>query len=222
MKKYWRILLPLILVLVLLPLVLLLILHSHSAAEEAQDEDALLCAKPVIYLYPEEETAVTVQLDYDGELTTTYPAYDDGWSVTAEPDGTLYDAEGRAYSYLFWEGVGDMEYDFSRGFCVSGEDTAEFLRSALEKLGLTAREYNEFIVYWLPRMEGNAYNLIAFQSDDYTDHARLTISPEPESLLRVFMAWQPLQEPVEIEPQDLPPFERTGFTVVEWGGVQVS
>ena len=220
MKKHWRILLPLISVLLLL--LVLLLLHSHPAAEETRDEDALLCAKPVIYLYPEEEMAVTVTLDYDGELSTTYPAYEDGWSVTAEPDGTLYDAEGREYSYLFWEGVSDTTYDFSRGFCVPGADTAEFLRSALEKLGLTAREYNEFIVYWLPQMEGNAYNLIAFQSDDYTDHARLTISPEPESVLRVFMAWQPLTEPVEIVPQDLPAFTRTGFTVVEWGGARVS
>lgn len=221
MKKYWRILLPLFLVLVLLPLVLLLTLHHSPEVEEIQDEDTLLTAKPVIYLYPEEETDVTVTLDYDGELTTTYPDYDDGWRVTALPDGTLYDQQCQEYSYLFWEGITDAEYDFSRGFCVSGEDTAEFLRSSLEKLGLSPREYNEFIVYWLPQMEGNAYNLIAFQSDAYTDHARLTISPEPESILRVFMAWQPLQEPVEIEPQDLPSFTRIGFTVVEWGGVQV-
>ena len=39
--------------------------------------------KPVIYLYPETETEVTVQLDFDGELTCTYPAYDNGWTVTA-------------------------------------------------------------------------------------------------------------------------------------------
>lgn len=95
------------------------------------------------------------------------------------------------------------------------------MRSSPETLGLTPREYNEFIVYWLPRMEGNAYHLIAFQSGDYTDHARLTISPEPQSVLRVFMAWQALEEPVEIEPQDLPSLPRTGFTVVKWGGTQV-
>ena len=44
--------------------------------------------KPVIYLYPEEETEVTVKLDYNGTLTSTYPAYGDGWTVTAQPDGT--------------------------------------------------------------------------------------------------------------------------------------
>ncbi|HIY21421.1 MAG TPA: hypothetical protein H9841_05930 [Candidatus Flavonifractor merdigallinarum] len=35
-------------------------------------------AKPVLYLYPEEETQVRVKLDYDGKLTSTYPAYGDG------------------------------------------------------------------------------------------------------------------------------------------------
>ena len=55
-------------------------------------------AKPVLYLYPEEETTVHVQLNYTGQLTTTYPAYEDGWTVTAHPDGTLTDpATGRAY-----------------------------------------------------------------------------------------------------------------------------
>ena len=71
-------------------------------------------AKPVLYLYPEEETTVSVQLDYTGQLTTTYPAYGDGWTVTAHPDGTLTDpATGRAYYCLFWEGISPVEYDFS-------------------------------------------------------------------------------------------------------------
>ena len=95
------------------------------------------------------------------------------------------------------------------------------MRSSLEKLGLIPREYNEFIVYWLPWMEGNANHLIAFQSGAYTDHARLTISPGPQSVPRVFMAWQALEEPEEIEPQDLPSLPRTGFTVMERGGIQV-
>ncbi len=180
-----------------------------------------MSAKPVIYLYPEEETTVSVNLDYSGTLTTTYPKYDDGWTVTAEPDGTLFDADGKEYSYLFWEGEADIDYDFSEGFVVKGEDTAEFLRNTLSEMGLTPREYNEFIVYWLPKMEGNRYNLISFQSGIYTENARLTVSPEPDSLLRVFMAWKEIGEPIEIEEQEITPFERTGFTVVEWGGTEV-
>ena len=178
-------------------------------------------AKPVDYLYPETEMEVTVKLDYDGELTCTYPAYDGGWTVTARPDGTLTDGRGQTYSYLYWEGVDHTAYDFSQGFCVSGADTAAFLEDALARLGLTRREANEFIVYWLPRMEQNPYNLIAFQSDAYTDHARLTVTPEPDSMLRVFMAWKALESPIDIPAQDLPAFDRTGFAVVEWGGAEV-
>ncbi len=134
-------------------------------------------AKPVIYLYPEEETAVTVKLDYAGALTCTYPTYGDGWAVTACPDGTLTDDAGQTYSYLYWEGTDTIAYDFSQGFCVAGTDTAAFLEDALAQLGLTRREANEFIVYWLPQMQENPYNLIAFQSDRYTQAAKLTIDP---------------------------------------------
>ena len=185
--------------------------------------DRNVSAKPVIYLYPEEETQVSVKLDYDGELTATYPAYNDGWMVTARPDGALIDPDtGREYYCLFWEGVSDVEYDLSSGFVVAGEETAAFLEDALAALGLTEREADEFIIYWLPRMEGNPYNLISFQQETYTDHAVLTIDPAPDSVLRVFMAWKGLDEPMEVEPQTLEGFARTGFTVVEWGGTEVS
>jgi len=203
-------------------LLALLCISLSGCQDTRQDEDNSLCAKPVLYLYPEEETEVTVRLDYDGELTCAYPAYGDGWTVTARPGGTLTDADGQTYNYLYWEGVSNTEYDFSRGFCVPGGDTAAFLEDALARLGLTRREANEFIVYWLPRMERNPYNLIAFQTAAYADHARLTITPEPDSLLRVFMAWTPLDAPAELPEQDLPAFERTGFTAVEWGGAEVS
>ena len=180
------------------------------------------CAeKPVIYLYPEQETAVSVSLNYDGTLTATYPAYENGWHITAEPDGTLYDETGAEYSYLFWEGENKTDYDFSTGFCVAGADTADFLRETLAEIGLTPKEYNEFIVYWLPKMQENPYNLISFQSERYTDTAKLDIDPEPDSVLRGFMAWKPLHRAQTIEPQTFTPFARDGFTVVEWGGCEV-
>ena len=179
--------------------------------------------KPVIYLYPEEETQVNVKLDYDGTLTSTYPSYENGWTVDAAPDGTLTDpSTGRQYYCLYWEGETDTEYDFSTGFCVAGADTAAFLEGALADLGLTEQEANEFIIYWLPRMEGNAWNLISFQTTAYTDSAVLTIDPVPDTLIRVFMAWQGLDEPVEVETQNLTAPERTGFTAVEWGGTEVA
>lgn len=177
-------------------------------------------AKPVIYLYPETTMDVEVKLSYNGRLTCTYPEYGNGWKVTAEPDGTLTDDSGMQYNYLYWEGVTPAQYDFSEGFCVAGKDTAAFLEINLEKLGLTRREANEFIVYWLPMMEGNAYNLISFQTDIYTENAKLDIIPEPDTLIRVFMAWKPLNTPVEIPAQEIETVDRIGFTVVEWGGAR--
>ncbi len=178
--------------------------------------------KPVIYLYPPKATDITVKLDYNGKLITTYPEYNGQWQVTAYPDGTIINkADQKAYSYLFWDGIAEIDCDFSKGFVVKGEDTAQFLQEKLSEMGLLPREYNEFIVYWLPQMQNNVYNLIAFQGDKYTDNAKLMITPQPDSLLRVFMAYKPLDKPIEIETQTVKPFVRNGFTVVEWGGCLV-
>ena len=95
------------------------------------------------------------------------------------------------------------------------------MEAALSDLGLTRREANEFIVYWLPLMEANEYNVIAFQTDVYEENAKLTVDPMPDTIIRVFMAWYGTDKEIEIEPQELKSPERTGFTVVEWGGSQI-
>ena len=57
-------------------------------------EEEPVDAKPVIYLYPEQETKVNVQLTFNGTLTSTYPTLPpEGWTVTAQPDGTLTDQD---------------------------------------------------------------------------------------------------------------------------------
>lgn len=175
--------------------------------------------KPVLYLYPSEETDVSVQLTYNGELTTTYPKYNNGWKVHTFPDGTII-SNDKTYNYLYWEGKNNpsIKWDFSQGFCVKGEDTAEFLEWALEKQGLNRKEANEFIVYWLPLMERNPYNVISFQTDSYTDNVKLNVTPAPDTEIRVFMTWYSSNNQIDIEPQELNTPARSGFTLVEWGG----
>lgn len=179
--------------------------------------------KPIIYLYPEKDTVCSVKLDVSGGITCSYPQYtENGWAnFTAKPDGTLIFPDGGEYYALYWEGKGKTEFDISTGFCVKGENTAVFLADILPKLGLNAKEANEFIIYWLPRMQNNAYNLIAFQTSAYTDSAKLTVTPEPDTLIRVFMAFKALEKPVDIEPQTVETPQRNGFTVVEWGGSEI-
>jgi len=187
------------------------------------DPASILLEKPVIYLYPESETDVQVWLNLDGQLGFTYPAYDDGWYVTAYPDGTLINHnDGNEYNCLFWEGSSSVDAITSTGFIVAGCDTVDFLRDKLEFMGLIPKEYNEFIIYWAPKMHSNAYNLITFQNNAYTDTAELIIIPSPDSILRIFMTFTPLEKPIIIPEQQLETFERAGFTVVEWGGAELN
>ena len=184
-------------------------------------------AKPVIYLYPEQETKVNVQLTFNGTLTSTYPTLpSEGWTVTAQPDGTLTDEEGRSYRYLFWEGVADVDWKQDSGFLVKAEDAREFLEQSLTQLGLNELEQNDFITYWLPKLEKNGESFVTFAAEQYTDNAILTVTPQPDSVLRVQMliskvddsnraAFQKLPE------QELPRFEREGFVLVEWGGTDL-
>ncbi len=185
--------------------------------------------KPVIYLYPEEETDINITLDFNGDLTCTYPAYDpvSGWTVTASPDGNIYDhGTGRNYDYLFWEGQSpEVPCSFDHAACVAGEDTAAFLESYLTACGLNDSEIDDFISFWLPDMEGNAYNLISFPTEEYEQMAQLNVSPAPDTVIRVYMVFTPLDAPVQIEdghelifPEGV---SRDGYTLVEWGGSQI-
>jgi len=187
--------------------------------------DDQLLKKPVIYLYPLQQQKVSVNLYYPGDLLITYPKYENGWSVIANPDGTLINSrDGKEYSYLFWEGKDrtKTEYDMTTGFVVKGVDTTEFLQQILSEIGLTPKEYNEFIVYWAPQMITNEYNLIHFATDsEYADRVILNVTPTPDSVLRVFMVYKSIDEYLEVKPQIIPSFERNGFTVVEWGGSEI-
>jgi len=189
--------------------------------------DDIIDFKPVIYFYPQQKENIKVQLDYDGEIIADYPDYDyniSGWEVTAYPDGHIINnKDNKEYSYLFWEGIPSeyINYNLNKGFVISGEETKNFLQNKLAEIGLTPKEYNEFIVYWYPKMKNNKYNLIHFADKEYTDHAKLTITPEPDSVLRVFMVFKALDKKINIIPQTFSEFKRNGFTVVEWGGTEL-
>ncbi len=181
--------------------------------------------KPIIYIYPEVETEVSVYLGYPQNITCSYPKYVDGWNVIAKPNGDLLDTKsGRKLYALYWEGKNTVSNDtFMDGYCVKGENTASFLEEKLAILGLNEREAEEFIVYWLPQLEKNAYNLIRFQnSDEIENNMPLTVTPTPDTVIRVVMEWKGIAHYQEISEQELVAPERTGFVVVEWGCTEIS
>ena len=182
-------------------------------------------AKPIIYLYPTEQTEVTVKLGNPQNLTHTYPKYADKWQVIAQPNGDLTDIQTKRSLYaLYWEGINHNQPDMKTGFVVKGEDTISFLEEKLAVLGLNEREANEFIIYWLPRLESSPYNLIYFKTIAEQDkNMPLYISPKPDTVIRVMMAFKNLNAPIEVEEQVLPETpQRNGFTVVEWGGTDLT
>lgn len=183
--------------------------------------DEYLAEKPIIYLYPEKEQEISVTFAHPENLTVTYPKYKDSWNVMARPDGTLTDlSTGRELYSLYYECKNCIpEVDFSEGFVVKGEDSAAFLEEKLEILGLNYKEAEEFIVYWLPRLEANPYNYIRFADKEEIDQLiPLTVSGNPDTMIRVLMEYMPLEQEISVKEQILTPVERSGFTVVEWGG----
>ena len=179
--------------------------------------------KPIIYIYPEEDMNVSISVSNPENFTTTYPKYENGWEVKALTDGTLIDKNGKSYYALYWEGkqknISKVKED---GFVIKGEDTAEFLEEKLEILGLNYKEKNEFIMYWLPKMENNKYNYIRFETMEEIDsYMPLEISPKPNSVIRILMNFKALDKKIKVKEQELTTPERTGYTVVEWGGVEI-
>lgn len=180
--------------------------------------------KPIIYIYPTKTTRVSVKLGNPQYLSCTYPKYEDGWNVTANPDGTLTDlATGRNLYALYWEGKNlPKKTDMTEGFCVKGVDTAKFLEEKLETLGLNQKESEEFIIYWLPKMQNNKYNYIRFETIEEQNNAMpLTINPAPDNLIRIMMDWKGLKNKIEPKDQILKTPKREGYTVVEWGGSEL-
>ncbi|MBR4830668.1 MAG: hypothetical protein IKZ96_02760 [Bacilli bacterium] len=176
--------------------------------------------KPVIYIYPEEETNITITIPNSDKLLVSYPKYIDGWDVKAYPDGTLIDNKtGRELYSLYYESNYDIKPDMNVGFVVKGEDTIPFLEEKLNIIGLNDKETEEFIIYWLPILQNNKYNYIYFASTEELNKTMpIEFSKEPDTLIRTLMMYKPLDKEITVKEQELTKVTRSGYTVVEWGG----
>ena len=154
--------------------------------------------KPMIYLYPDKEMNITVRLGNKEVITSSYPKYEEGWSVKAFPSGKLIDNNtGRELYGLYWEGNRDKVEVQEEGFIVNGEDTM--------------------------RLEVNKYNYIRFETKEEIDsYMPLEINPKPDNVIRILMDYKALDKKIKVKEQVLETPERTGYTVVEWGGTEIN
>lgn len=196
-------------------------INKHYKVNNKAYCDPTVSYKPMIYLYPEEDMFVSVKLGKPQLLTTTYPKYHDGWNLYAKTNGDLI-INNRLYYGLYWEGFNNISNDIEDGFVVNRNDLIPFFEEKLSILGLTDREANEFIVYWLPILEKNDYNLIRFENQNIIDEQMpLEIDPKPDNIIRVLMEYCPVDSNYVIKKQELTTPVRSGFTVVEWGGTLI-
>lgn len=185
------------------------------------------CEKPVIYLYPIIPTLVDIKVKPTGNLTFTYPSYENGWQVQAQPDGQLTH-KNQFYNYLFWESEQDWKPEtkhFETGFVVNRSDVTAFLEEKLSAFGFNSKEKADFITYWGPQLVQSERNFVHFiLNEACNEFAQLDISPKPDHLYRFYMISMPMNEGDEypVPQQEITPMKREGFVVLEWGGSKIS
>lgn len=176
--------------------------------------------KPVIYLYPKKEMNVYVNVKPTDGISKSEPAIKNGWNVRAEPNGTITNlADSKVYPYLFWEGFASHFVTPKEGFVVAKNDVSKFFDEKLSTLGLNKQEIADFKDFWTPKLAAKPYYFITFIDKQSLDaYAPLTVSPSPDSIIRVFFDHQGLDKKVTVPEQKLTPGVRKGFALIEWGG----
>lgn len=172
--------------------------------------------KPAIYLYPTEDSIVSVKLNVNGDIIKDIPKYENGWTVFVKKDGII----DNKYDYLFYEAKLKNIQLPNNGWIVEYSDLENWFDINLIKLGLNEKEANQFKEYWLTELpKSNYYEIKLFDQIFLKKNMDLIISPQPDTLIRLNFYFKPQKEKIEInQPQIVTP-ERNGFVAVEWGGV---
>lgn len=180
--------------------------------------------KPAIYLYPTEKTTVSVAVNPKGYLTYTDPQYSfGGWRVTAFPDGKILEGS-REFEYLYYESKirDEVIKKPTRGYVVSSKDLPRLYSELLPKLGLNAKQTSDFKEYWERSLPQAPYYFVGVMpQEDIELIEPLTITPKPDTMIRVRLYFEVLDQSKTVEEPELKslPAGRQGFTVVEWGGM---
>ena len=181
--------------------------------------------KPVVYFYPMDTLNLEVSLQFPGELSFCYPSFQEKWDFTIYPNSTFTDnSTNKEYPYLFWEGDYDMSQlkETQEGFHVKRESLVPFFEEKLAKLGLNRREITDFITFWTPTLLEENYQIQFITQEECNVIASYQFSEVPETFIRVIALFKPISKDAdEIAPQILKPISRSGFTIVEWGGIEL-
>jgi hypothetical protein len=180
-------------------------------------------AKPVIYLYPLKDTIVSVTLNIPGSIVESIPTYiNGGWTVLAHPNGSL-EYLGKTYSELYYESSVNKVNPPKQGFVFAKSQAEGKLKEITTRLGLIKPEQDEFLSYWLPRINQLNAPYLFISVIDQKEKDRIdnvVILPKPETKIEFLVYFKPVYALFSVSELKLPdnPPKRNGFTSVEWGG----
>ena len=154
----------------------------------------------------------------DGTLTNTLPPYGSGWDVIATPESII---DGQ-YEYLFYEADLQTVDIPENGWVVSNAELSNWFDTNLPLLGLNLKEIAQFKEYWLSELPAASYYDIRLLDQQFLEqHLALDILPQPQTLIRVELAFKSINTPYKLQTPLIVTPERNGFTVVEWGGLVI-
>lgn len=184
-------------------------------------DTCLIAYKPNIYIYPEEKSQLTVNINFPlgGMIVKSIPEYGKGWNINVDTNGLI---NGK-YNYLFYESKQPYVWQENEGWIIKKADLSKFFNENMYSYGFRRNEILDFTDYWIPRLSDSEYYAIYPQEASIINRViELKLSKEPDEMLRLFYVIQgvdTLNDKILKEPGDVKSIERNGYFVTEWGVV---
>lgn len=174
--------------------------------------------KPNIYIYPTNLIDLDVNISFpkSGKVVKSIPEFPEQWqNLQIKTDGKINDK----YNYLFYESIQPNIFQKTKGWVVKCENLKDFFNKNLQQSGFNQREIDDFIEHWIPRLINSEYYAFYPQYNKQLDPLiELNFSKQPDNILRLtYFVVKLHSNEIKLQKPDIPPFERKGFVVTEWG-----
>jgi len=189
--------------------------------------------KPVTYFYSKDSK--NVLFDVKTKLVKTIPEPDEqGWELFLK-NNKMYHKENEIPN-VFWEGkTPQVRLQTNEGWLIETKNLGQFFRDNMTEMGFQKHEIDECVDYWQNRFQKKYVEIyLAFVKQDKNHqesnangaHYQMdfpeTIEPQPDHLFRISYYFRETNELKNLNTPIVPKMNRTGFYIVEWGGMDIS
>jgi hypothetical protein len=172
-------------------------------------------------LYGDAGTEVDIEFIHPERLRDVIPEYPGQWKTIIVEDGQLTVNGESGFPYLFYESVtAESLLQTDTGFAVPIGHRNDVLRTIMEEYGFNQAETDDFVEYWSGKLD-DSRNYIAYPQDTEVVDKAMPIrysGTEIDSFYRLWFYFVEDEGQAYKEP-GIRQIERTGTTLVEWGGV---